>query len=239
MKRSIAAVWVIWSACVVTGCQTSPPHETTTALPVQTKESQSAMTPEEALARLRDGNARFVAGKPLTRDLPSEVRATAAGQYPYAAVLSCLDSRQCTELVFDQGIGDVFNARLAGNVLDDDVLGSLEFACKAAGAKLIVVVGHSNCGAVKGAIDNVEMDHLTGLLSRIKPAIASVPDDGRPRTSKNDQFVQKVADANVRLVMQEIRQRSPILNTMIEQHQIALVGGMYDLKTGEVKFFEK
>ena len=239
MSRWITAVWAIGNVFAVAGCQTSPPHESATASSVQTKESQVAMTPEQALGRLRDGNARFVAGKPIARDLPAEVRATSAGQYPYAVVLSCLDSRQSTELVFDQGIGDVFNARLAGNVLDDDILGSLEFACKAAGAKLIVVVGHSNCGAVKGAIDNVEMDHLTGLLARIKPAIASVPDDGQPRTSKNDQFVQKVADANVHQVMKEIRERSPILNGMIEKHQIALVGGMYDLKTGEVKFFEK
>src|SRR4029079_7917123 len=131
-----------------------------------------------------------VAAQPVSRDLQSQVHATAKGQYPYAVVLSCVDSRQPVEMIFDQGIGDLFNARVAGNVLNDDILGSLEFACKASGAKLIVVVGHTNCGAIKGAVDKVELGHLTGLLGRIKPAIAAVPESVQPRNSKNHEFVQ-------------------------------------------------
>jgi carbonic anhydrase len=205
--------------------------------PAWTKESQAALSPEQALAELRAGNARFAAGQTQVRDLPAKVRATASGQYPFAVILSCLDSRQPTELVFDQSIGDVFSARVAGNVLSEDILGCLEFGCKVSGAKLIAVIGHSNCGAIKGAVDDVQMAHLTGLLARIKPAMAQVPDNGQPRSSANDDFVQKVAEANVRLVLKQIRDQSSILREMLEQHQIELVGGMYDLATGEVHFF--
>jgi carbonic anhydrase len=197
------------------------------------------MTPEQALAELKAGNARFVAGHPLKRNLAADVKATASGQYPFAVVLSCIDSRQPIEIVLDQGIGDIFSARVAGNVLNDDVLGSMEFACKVSGAKLIAVIGHSNCGAIKGAIDDVQLGNLTGLLSKIKPAMDAVPADVQPRTSKNYKFVDEVSEANVRLVMQQIRERSPILREMIDNGQIELVGGMYDLSTGEVHFFEK
>jgi carbonic anhydrase len=205
---------------------------------VQTKASQAAMTPPQALQELRDGNARFVAGRPLLRNFSAEVKATAAGQYPFAVVLSCLDSRQPVEIVLDQGIGDIFSARVAGNVLNDDILGSMEFACKVSGAKLIAVVGHSNCGAIKGAVDDVELGNLTGLLAKIKPAIDSVPAEVQPRISKNYSFVDQVSAANVRLVMKEIRERSPILREMLDQGQIALVGGMYDLATGKVQFYD-
>jgi carbonic anhydrase len=205
--------------------------------PAPTKESQAATTPQDALAELRAGNARFVAGKTQIRNLPARVRATASGQYPFAVVLSCLDSRIPIELIFDQGIGDIFSSREAGNVLNDDTLGSLEFACKVSGAKLIAVIGHSNCGAIKGAIDNVQLGSLTGLLDRIKPAIVNVPNTDSPRDSKNAQFVQQVAEANVRLVMQQIRERSSVLRDMLDQGKIGLVGGMYDLETGEVHFF--
>jgi carbonic anhydrase len=205
---------------------------------VQTKASQAAMTPQQALAELRDGNARFVAGRPLLRNLSAEVKATAAGQYPFAVVLSCLDSRQPIEIVFDQGIGDIFSARVAGNVLNDDILGSMEFACKVSGAKLIAVVGHSNCGAIKGAVDDVELGNLTGLLAKIRPAIDAVPADVQPRNSKNYAFVNEVAEANVKLVMKEIRERSPILREMLDKGEIELVGGMYDLSTGNVQFFD-
>jgi carbonic anhydrase len=204
-----------------------------------TKESQAAMTPQSALAELKAGNARFVAGHPLARNLPADVKATTAGQYPFAVVLSCLDSRQPIEIVLDQGIGNIFSARVAGNVLNDDILGSLEFACKASGAKLIAVIGHSNCGAIKGAVDGVELGNLTGLLARIQPALGQVPADVQPRNSKNPEFVDKVAEANVRLVMQQIRERSPILREMLDKGQIGLVGGMYDLSTGEVHFYDK
>jgi carbonic anhydrase len=205
---------------------------------VQTKESQAAMTPQQALAELREGNARFVAGMSRVRNLPAQVKATAAGQYPFAVVLSCLDSRQPIEIVLDQGIGDIFSARVAGNVLDGDILGSMEFACKVSGAKLIAVIGHSNCGAIKGAVDDVQLGNLTGLLTKIKPAMDAVPDDGQPRTSKNYAFVNAVAEANVRLVMKEIREHSPILREMLDRGEIGLVGGMYDLKTGKVQFYD-
>jgi carbonic anhydrase len=209
------------------------------AVSAPTKEMQAAMTPESALAELKAGNARFVAGHPLQRNMPADVKASASGQYPFAVVLSCLDSRQPIEIVLDQGIGDIFSARVAGNVLNDDILGSMEFACKASGAKLIVVIGHSNCGAIKGAVDDVQLGNLTGLLGKIKPAMDTVPADVTPRTSKNSEFVDQVAEANVRLVMQQIRDRSPILKEMLDNNQIGLVGGMYDLSTGEVRFFNK
>jgi carbonic anhydrase len=223
------------------GCQSprQTPAVASTVSSARTKELQAAMTPQQALAELRAGNARFVSGRPLVRDAAAEIKATASGQYPFAVVLSCIDSRQPIELVLDQGIGDIFSARVAGNVLSDDVLGSMEFACKVAGAKLIAVIGHSNCGAVKGAIDDVQLGSLTGLLARIKPAIYRVPANGGARNSKDDAFVAQVAEANVRLVMEEIRGRSPILRGMLDQGQIGLVGGMYDLSTGEVHFYDR
>ena len=232
-------------ALLVAGCQSSSqmacctPDAAATAMSVvQTKESQAAMTPAQALQQLRDGNARFVAGNPLHRNFPAEVKATASGQYPFAVVLSCLDSRQPIEMVFDQGIGDIFSARVAGNVLNDDILGSMEFACKASGSKLIAVVGHSNCGAIKGAIDDVDLGNLTGLLTKIKPAMDAVPATVQPRNSKNYSFVDQVSEANVRLVMKQIPERSPILREMIDKGEIKLVGGMYDLSTGKVQFYD-
>jgi len=195
------------------------------------------MTPAQALDELKAGNARFVAGRPLARNLPADVKTTAPGQYPFAVVLSCLDSRQPIEIVLDQGIGDIFSARVAGNVLNDDILGSMEFACKVSGAKLIAVIGHTNCGAIKGAVDDVQLGNLTGLLAKIKPAMDAVPADVEPRTSKNSEYVDQVARANVRLVMEEIHDRSPILREMLDKGEIGLVGGMYDLSTGEVHFF--
>ena len=200
---------------------------------------QAAMTPAAVLAELKAGNARFASGHPLHRDMPADVRTTASGQYPYAVVLSCIDSRQPVEIVLDQGVGDIFSARVAGNVLNPDILGSMEFACKISGAKLIAVIGHSNCGAIKGAVDDAQLGNLTGLLTKIKPAINSVPDDGQPRTSKNHEFVDEVAEANVHLVMQQIRDQSPVLREMIDSGQVGLVGGMYDLSTGKVHFFDK
>lgn len=226
---------------VASGCQSGRQQSNGDAAmypPAYTRESQAAMSPTTAVAELRAGNARFLAGKTQVRNLPAKVRATAGGQYPFAVILSCLDSRQPVELIFDQSIGDVFNARVAGNVLNDEILGSLEFACKASGSKLILVLGHSNCGAIKGAIDNVKLGHLTALLDRIKPAVAATKtDDNQPRDSKNGTFVQKVAEENVRLAMQQIREGSPVLREMLDQGTIGLVGGMYDLSTGEVHFF--
>lgn len=196
------------------------------------------MTPQQALAELKAGNARFASGHPLARSPLTDVKTTAAGQFPFAVVLSCLDSRVPIEMVLDRGIGDIFSARVAGNVLEDEILGSMEFGCKVAGSKLIAVIGHSNCGAVKGAIDNVDLGNLTALLARIKPAINQVPAGAEERDSKNLQFVDKVAEANVRLVMAQIRERSPVLRELLDQGKIELVGGMYDLSTGRIHFFE-
>ena len=204
-----------------------------------TKESQTAMTPMQAFAELQAGNTRFVSGHPLVRNFPADIKTTASGQYPFAVVLSCLDSRQPIEIVLDQGIGDIFSARVAGNVLDNDILGSMEFACKVSGAKLIAVIGHSNCGAIKGAVDDVELGNLTGLLAKIKPAIDAVPVEVQPRTTKNYAFVNDVSEANVKLVLKEIRERSPILSEMLDKGEIELVGGMYDLATGKVQFYDK
>jgi carbonic anhydrase len=258
MNKPIAFVVAaaVATLCVLCGCRSSEPAGATAGDPsagaqaddqkrwtattrptARTREDQAAMTPGRALATLRAGNVRFVKDRARSRNLPEQVVATSSAQYPFAVVLSCLDSRQPVEMIFDQGIGDLFIARVAGNVQNDDILGSLEFACNVSGAKLIVVLGHSNCGAVKGAIDNVELGHLTGLLDRIKPAIAAVPQGAGARDSKNSAFVEEVAEANVRQVMQQIRERSPILREMIDQQKIALVGGMYDLTTGKVDFY--
>jgi carbonic anhydrase len=164
------------------------------------------------------------------------VRVTAAGQYPFAAVVSCIDSRVAPEIVFDQGLGDIFSARIAGNFVDDDILGSLEFACALSGAKAIVVVGHTNCGAIRGAVDNVIYGNLTTTLANIEPAVAAVPGFDADRTASNAAFVQAVADKNVELAMARILQRSPILAAMVADGKIALAGAMYDIATGEVRF---
>jgi len=238
LASALAAMALVVAGCQCTRQVCSMPATAAAAAPI-TKAAQAAMTPQQALEELRSGNARFVSGHPLVRHPAEDVKTSAAGQYPFAVVLSCLDSRQPIELVLDQGIGDIFSARVAGNVLNEDILGSMEFACKVSGAKLIAVIGHSNCGAIKGAVDKVELGNLTGLLARVKPAIDQVPDDGQPRNSKNHDFVGKVAEANVRLVMQEIRERSPVLREMLDKGQIGLVGGMYDLSTGEVHFYDQ
>lgn len=221
---------------VLSGCHRAPP------LPREgsptTAAQQTALTPDEALRALREGNARFVAGTPLHRDTRADVRATTAGQYPFAVVLSCLDSRQPIELVLDQGIGDIFSARVAGNVLNEDILGSMEFAAKVVGVKLIAVIGHTSCGAVKGAIDNAKLGNLTGLLAKIKPAATNVSAAAVSPTSTNEAFVDDIAAQNVRLVMSQVRSRSPVLDEMLATGQIKLVGGMYDLHTGRIDFFE-
>lgn len=203
----------------------------------QAKAAQTAITPAGALEKLKAGNQRFAEGRPLSRDLVAERKATAAGQYPFAVVLSCLDSRCSSEQVFDQGIGDIFNARVAGSVLNDDILGSMEFACKVAGAKLIAVVGHTKCGAIKGACGQVQLGNLTGLLDKIQPAVSSTV-GATDKAAISATQIDAVAAANVRLVMKQIRERSPTLTELIQQGQVALVGGMYDLDSGTVKFLK-
>lgn len=194
------------------------------------------MTAEEALARLKEGNARFVASRQKERDLMAEVRRTGGGQSPFAVVLGCIDSRVPPELVFDQGIGDIFSVRIAGNFVNRDILGSMEFACKVAGARLILVLGHSNCGAIMGACDGVQMGNLSAMLSNLKPAIAAVATAGDARSSENASFVQRVAEKNVDLAVKAVQERSPVLNEMLVQGEIAIVGAMYDVESGVVSF---
>lgn len=199
----------------------------------QTRETQTALTPAAALTLLSEGNARFQAGSMASRDLAQQVGVTAQGQFPFAVILSCIDSRVSAELIFDQGLGDVFSARIAGNVLNDDILGSMEFACQLAGSKLIVVVGHSACGAVRGACDGAELGHLTGLLQKIEPAIAAVTASGQER---GDDFVLRVAERNVEHVAREIRERSSVLEALIAKGDVGIVGAMYSVQTGKVEF---
>ncbi len=203
----------------------------------QTKESQSSINGQMAKQMLMEGNARFVSQGFLNRDFQSQVQMTSTGQYPFAAVVSCIDSRIPTEIVFDQGIGDIFNARIAGNFVNADILGSLEFACKLAGSKLIVVMGHTSCGAVKGACDNAKLGNLTQMLGKIMPAVDQTGTaEGEARDSSNLNFVNRVAEANVNLTIDAIRKQSPVLNEMEENGEIEITGAMYDVKTGSVNF---
>lgn len=206
--------------------------------PPTTQKEQADLTPDAVLSELVAGNARYVAGKLTERDIPTEVAASAAGQYPKAVVLSCLDSRVPVEQVFDQGIGDLFVARVAGNVENDDILGSMEFATKAAGAKLIMVLGHGSCGAVKGACDGVELGKLTGLLAKIKPAVESTTGVDGERNSKNAAFVEKVIEENVRRTVADIRAESEILAGLESDGTIKIVGAVYDMKDGSVTLLD-
>jgi carbonic anhydrase len=199
------------------------------------KDDRDRMSPEQILDELKAGNERFRSGQMAGIDYRQQQLASAAGQYPAAVILGCVDSRGPAEIIFDVGIGDIFNARVAGNVISDDLLGSLEFACAAAGAKAIVLLGHTACGAIKGAIDKVELGHLNRVLARISPAIAATTFSGE-RSSKNPAFVDAVAQTNVRLGIEEIRQRSSILAELEHTKAIRIAGAMYDLATGAVRF---
>lgn len=204
----------------------------------QTKASQEALSQQEIIELLKEGNKRFVNNQSLNRYLQQQVEETSGGQFPFAAVLSCIDSRVPVEMVFDQGIGDLFSIRIAGNFVNDDILGSMEFACKLAGSKVILVLGHTSCGAVKGACDHAELGLLTGLLDKIKPAVNAVkePTDESLRNSKNIDFVDEVAAKNVALTLADIRNRSQVLADMENNNEIMLVGAMYNVGTGEVTF---
>ncbi len=206
----------------------------------QTKEMQASMTPEKSLQELKEGNKRFQANHKADRNLKEQVADTSGGQYPFATILSCIDSRVSSELIFDQGIGDVFSARIAGNFVNDDILGSMEFACKLAGTKLIVVLGHTACGAVKGACDDAKLGKLTGMLEKIKPAVNSVsePEDPSLRNSSNFEFVNNVAEKNVHLTIDKIKADSEVLDEMQQNNEIKIVGGMYDIQSGAVTFYE-
>jgi len=203
----------------------------------QNESTQNSITPEMAIQLLKDGNSRFLENTRLTRNYRSQVKETSTGQFPFAVVLSCVDSRIPTEIIFDQGIGDFFSARIAGNFVNKDILGSMEFACKLSGAKLIVVLGHTACGAVKGACDNAELGNLTGLLNKLKPAINKVEtEEGTDRSSKNSKFVDDVALKNVEIAIEDIKNKSYVLNEMFQNKEIDIIGAMYDLKTGSVEF---
>ncbi len=203
----------------------------------QTADSQSVINPSIATQLLAEGNMRFLSGEVLNRDLHKQVKETSTGQYPFAAIVSCIDSRIPTEVVFDQGIGDIFNARVAGNFINEDILGSLEFACKLAGSKVIVIMGHTSCGAVKGACDHAKLGNLTQMLDKIMPAVDAVETaPGVERNSSNLDFVNEVAMKNVELTIENIKAQSPVLNEMLENGEIDIVGAMYDVKSGAVSF---
>ncbi len=205
-----------------------------------TKETQASITPDSAMQLLKEGNTRFQEKTKVNRDLMEQVKDTSQGQYPFATILSCIDSRVSSELIFDQGIGDVFSARIAGNFVNDDILGSMEFACKLAGTKLILVLGHTACGAVKGACDDAKLGNLTGMLSKIKPAVNGVssPEDASLRNSSNIDFVNEVAKKNVELTIDKIVEDSPVLAEMQTNGEIKIVGGMYDINSGAVHFYD-
>ncbi len=204
-----------------------------------TKETQAAMTPESSLQALKDGNQRFINASQLVRDLNAQVDATSMGQYPFATVLHCIDSRVSAEHVFDQGIGDLFSIRIAGNFVNEDILGSMEFACKLAGTKVLVVLGHTACGAVKGACDHARMGNLTTLINKIEPAVDAVelPVDESMRNSSNIGFVNSVASKNVEMTLSNIRNKSEILNQMESSGDLIIIGGMYDIADGKVTFY--
>ena len=204
----------------------------------QTKESQSALSQHQIVDLLKEGNKRFVDNQKLNRNLQQQVAETSGGQFPFATVLSCIDSRIPVEAIFDQGIGDLFSIRIAGNFVNDDILGSMEFACKLAGSKVLLVLGHTSCGAVKGACDGAELGKLTGMLDKIKPAVNAIksPEEASERTSQNLSFVNEVAKKNVALTIDAIRNGSEVLATMEANEEIQLVGGMYDVSNGKVTF---
>lgn len=204
-----------------------------------TKEMQSALTPSMAIELLKEGNKRFVNNLKVNRNLLQQVNETSDGQHPFAIVLSCIDSRTSAELIFDQGLGDIFSARIAGNVLNEDILGSMEFACKVAGAKVVAVLGHTRCGAIKGACDDVKLGNLSILLEKVKPAINAETTITVNRNASNPEFVERVAELNVKLTMERVLEESPVLKEMIDNNEIALVGGLYNVESGEVEIFEK
>jgi carbonic anhydrase len=202
------------------------------------KETQETLTPDLALEILKQGNERFVGNLKANRNLLQQVNETSTGQFPFATILSCMDSRTSAELIFDQGLGDVFSIRVAGNVLNDDILGSMEYASQVVGAKVIVVLGHTRCGAIIGACNHVKLGHLTSLLSKIEPAIEEEKTTTSDRDGSNHEFVNNVSKLNVQLTIDRIRQESSLINELEEQKKIKIVGGVYDVDNGKVTFFD-
>ncbi len=202
------------------------------------KESQSRITPQEALTYLKEGNARFVNNLLMDRNLLKQVNLTAFGQYPFATILSCMDSRTSAELIFDQGLGDIFSIRIAGNILNDDIVGSMEYCCGIANSKIIVVLGHTKCGAIIGACNNQSLGRLTGLLDKIKPAIGQELTVADNRNGRNNDFIEKVAALNVHNTIDELRKQSSILRELEQNNTIIIIGGIYDIDSGLVTFFD-
>jgi len=243
-------LFIIALASLLSACNNAGPQQASTKDSLQTqlanevplvdkvltKEEQAKLTPDTVLQMLKEGNARFVNDNLTARLHSAQVRDAAKGQYPKAVILSCLDSRIPVEDVFDKGIGDLFVARVAGNIVNEDILGSMEFGCKVSGAKLIVVLGHTECGAIKGAIDNVQLGNLTALLSKIKPAVDSTKNFSGEKSSKNKDYVNAVTAKNVELTVNNIRERSEILRDMEKNGEIRIVGAIYDLETGKITF---
>ena len=203
-----------------------------------TKEDRDSISPKKAMQILKDGNRRFIKNLKKNRNLLEQVNHTSGGQYPFAIILSCIDSRTSAELIFDQGLGDIFSCRIAGNIINDDIIGSMEFACKVAGVKLIMVLGHTGCGAIQGACDQIKMGKLSGILNKIDPALEKEKDTIDNRNSQNTKFVNNVATINVELVVSQITKESPIILDMLNNGEIAIAGGMYDVVTGIVEFKE-
>jgi len=205
---------------------------------VLTAEEQSKLTPDDVIKSLKEGNKRYTSGSLTLRDHSMQIRHAVNGQFPKAIILSCIDSRVTVEDVFDKGIGDLFVARVAGNVVNEDILGSMEFSCKVAGAKLVLVIGHEFCGAIKGAIDGVKLGNLTALLQKITPAVECCQHYEGARTSKNPEFLDMVIRENVKITVENIRKQSPVLAEMEQNGEIKIVGSYYDMDNGEVTFFE-
>ena len=248
IAASTAKLSALLLSLALAACATPPAQQTAapalqTAAPaisaVMTQAKQKDVSADQALQMLKDGNARFVSGKMEKRDLPAQIKATGHdGQYPIASVVSCIDSRAAPSLVFDQGIGDIFAARVAGNVVNEDILGSLEYASKVAGAKLVVILGHSHCGAVKGACDNAVLGNLTQLVAKIRPAVdATANTHGTDRSSKNHHFVDAVAENSVKMTVKTVMEKSPVLREMADKGEIKVVGAMLDVETGKIQFY--
>jgi carbonic anhydrase len=244
--------FIVSVALLVSSCTNTPTQQTNTKDSLQaqlvnevplvekvlTKDEQAQLSPDTVLQMLKDGNNRFTGDNLTVRLHSAQVRAAASGQYPSAVVLSCLDSRIPVEDVFDKGIGDLFVARVAGNIVNEDILGSMEFGCKVSGAKLIVVMGHTECGAIKSAVDDVKLGNITALLSKIKPAVDSTQSFNGEKDSKNKDYVDVVCKKNVELTINDIRQHSEILKDMEQKGEIKIVGAVYDMTTGKVNFME-
>ena len=235
-KLSVLLLSLALAACATQPAQQGSAPAITA---VMTKARQQQLSADQALQMLKDGNARFASGTMEKRDLPAQVKATGHdGQFPFASVVSCIDSRAAPSLVFDQGIGDIFTARVAGNVVNEDILGSLEYASKVAGSKVVVILGHTHCGAVKGACDNAVLGNLTQLVAKIRPAVDATPDThGADRSSKNHYFVDAVAENGVKMTVKMVLDKSPVLREMAQKGEIKVVGAMLDVETGKIRFY--